>query len=210
MIAWKIGQNVNYLLEAINSLTGTMINWAIDQLQLAKTPQELDKLAESVQDTKNLFFIPALNGLRFPHYNPYARGTFVGLTLEHTKAHLCRAILEGIAYCIKDFINQIEKEFKININSVFCDGGVSKSNPLLQFSADIMNKEFVRAAEKESTALGAAFLAGLAVGYWKNLNELKSLKKIDRVFKPQMDPQIRDQKYKKWEKAVKRSFNWAK
>lgn len=210
LIAWKIKDETKYMLEAINALTGTIINWAIDNLKLAPNPQELDKLAESVSDSKNLYFIPALNGLRFPYYNPYARGTFVGLTLEHTNAHLCRAILEGIAYTIKDFLTPIEEELKIIITSLNCDGGVSKSDFLLQFSADIINKEFIRAGQKESTALGAAFLAGLAIGFWKDINEIKCLKKIDKTFIPQMDPAFKKAKYKLWQNAIKRSYDWAK
>ncbi|MHA1341336.1 MAG: glycerol kinase 5 [Promethearchaeota archaeon] len=209
LVAWKIGDKINYMLEGINALTGTLINWVVDDLGIVSSPQELDKLAESVEDAENLYAVPALNGIRFPYFDSFARGLMIGFSLNTKKAHLCRAILEGIAFRTKDILDVIEYELNIKIPYLCADGGVSNSDPLLQFSADILNKEVHRQKQKEITALGAAFLAGLGIKYWNSLKEIKNVKQVEKVFKPNMKQHIRDEKYKRWLKAVQRSFNWA-
>lgn len=210
LIAWRLNGKCTYMLEGTNAMTGTMIDWAINHFHAADTPQQLDQRAASVSDSEGVYIVPALSGIRFPYFDSFARGIAIGLSLQTRNPHFCRAILEGIGFRSKDVIDIVESELKIHINDIDVDGGVSNSDPLLQFSADILNKKIFRPEQKEMTALGAAYLAGLSVGFWNDLDELKQLHKADRVFEPNMDEETRVKKYKRWQDAVKKTFNWAR
>ena len=209
LIAWCLDNKVTYMLEGYLGATGSAVQWLCDGLQIVGTPSETDGIACSVDDTGGVYVVPAFQGLTSPYWDPLARGIVVGLTRGTRKEHVVRATLEAIAYCCRDIMVSMEEDSGVAIKTIKADGNASSNNFVLQFMADLLDVEIERPVLLESTALGAAFLAGLSVKYWKSQEELKKYRKVDSRFHPVMDHAEREKLYGKWKKAVKRSFDWA-
>ncbi len=207
-IAIGLNGNVQYALEGSVFMGGATVKWLRDQLGIIKTAKECDMLAESVPDSNGAFLVPAFTGLGTPYWDPYARGVLVGLTRGVTKAHICRATLEAISYQVKDILTCMQEDAAIPLSLMKVDGGACKSNVMLQFQADILNKPIYRPQNVETTALGAAFCAGLAVGVWQSKDEILNIWKVEKIFMPHMEDSRRDQLYDLWKRAVERSKNW--
>jgi len=199
-----------YAMEGSVFVTGAAIQWFRDALKIIEVSAEINVLAESVESTEGVYFVPAFTGLGAPYWDMYARGTIVGITRGTRRAHIARAILESIAYLTRDVVDAMKADTGIDIKVLKVDGGASKSNFLMQFQADILGVDVVRPVIKETTALGAAFLAGLAVDVWRGLDELRKLWRVERVFKPSMNVDERERLYRGWRAAVKRALGWAK
>ena len=207
-IAWEIGGTVNYALEGSVFIGGAAIQWLRDGIEFFGHAQESEKLAESLKDNDGVFFVPALTGLGAPHWDQNARGAFFGLTRGTTISHMTRAALEAIAYQVFDVLKAMEKDTGESTKELRVDGGATANNFLMQFQADILGCEIKRPKIIETTAIGAAFLAGLAVGFWKDQNELEKLWETDKKFEPKMDKDAVDNLIHFWHKAVERSKNW--
>ena len=208
-IAWGLSTQVSYALEGSIFVAGAAIQWLRDELRLISTAGESEKLASSVRDTAGCYVVPAFTGLGAPYWDQYARGAIVGLTRGVNRAHIVRATLESIAYQTLDVLDVMQEDSGIRLNTLKADGGASNNNFLMQFQADIADVPVMRPACVETTALGAAYLAGLAVGYWQGTKELVSNWQVDRVFQPSMDEKKRQAQIAGWKKAVTRSFEWA-
>lgn len=207
-IGWKIGDTVTYALEGSVFVGGAAVQWIRDGLGLIKDASEIEALATSVSDNGDVYFVPALAGLGSPYWDSYARGTIVGLTRGSTKGHIARATLEGIAYQVYDIVKAMEADAKTKGSELRVDGGATANNFLLQFQSDIFEFPVVRPKQLESTALGAAYLAGLAVGYWKNMESLQNQWAKDKTFEPDLSSEKVEQLLLKWHRAVSRSQNW--
>ncbi len=199
-----------YALEGSIFITGAAIQWIRDGLKLIEVSAEINPLAESAPDTGGVYFVPAFVGLGAPYWDHYARGLIIGITRGTERKHLARATLEAIAYLTRDVIEAMIADTGRPITILKADGGAAKSDFLLQFQADILNIKVVRPVVFETTSLGVAYLAGLAVGFWKDLNEIRANWKMEREFTPKMDPETRERLYKGWKAAVKRALGWAK
>jgi len=209
-IAYGLNGKVQYALEGSVFMGGATIKWLRDQLGIIRTAHECDTLAESVPDSNGVVLVPAFTGLGSPYWDAYARGILIGLTRGVTKAHICRATIEAISYQVKDLLVCMMEDAEINIKQVKVDGGASVSNVMMQFQSDILNKPIFRPQNVETTALGAAFCAGLAVGVWKSKEDILNYWKIDKIFTPDMTNSKREQLYSLWKRAVERSKEWAK
>lgn len=207
-IGWKINGKVTYALEGSVFVGGAAVQWVRDGLNLIDDAKQIEDLASSVPDNGGVYFVPALTGLGAPYWDPYARGAILGLTRGSTQAHIARATLEGIAYQVYDIVKAMEADANAKGTELRVDGGASANNFLMQFQADIFNFQVIRPKLLETTALGAAYLAGLAVGFWKSLDDLKDQWSIDKVFNPDMDQANAKSLLKDWHKAVSRSKNW--
>lgn len=207
-IAWQIDDQVAYALEGSIFVGGAAVQWIRDGLKLIDDAKEIEALASSVTDNGGVYFVPALTGLGAPHWDPYARGAIVGLTRGSTQAHVARATLEGIAYQVYDIVKAMEADSGVAGAELRVDGGATANNLLMQFQSDIFGFPVVRPKLLEITALGAAYLAGLAVEFWPDLDSLKSQWKIDRSFEPEMDQAQAEEYLSTWHKAVKRAANW--
>ncbi|MHA1820602.1 MAG: glycerol kinase 5 [Promethearchaeota archaeon] len=203
LVAWVLDGKPTYMLESYVATAGTLIDWLGKGIGLSDTPKVLNELAAQTDDTEGVIFIPAQAGIRYPYFNPHARGSILGLSLATHRRHVARAVLEGLALRLYDIIEGIQEDTKIKISKIKVDGGVSKSDQLLQILADISDRMIERAPEPDMTATGAAYLAGLGVGFWKDKQELISLQKGYASFKPNMEPEKRKQKIEKWRKAIK-------
>jgi len=203
-VAWKIGEETAYALEGSIFVGGSAVQWLRDGLGIIRSSAEVEELAASVPDNGGVYFVPALTGLGAPHWNAEARGLICGLSRGSTAAHIARATLEGIAFQTMDIVDAMSRDAGIPLSTVNVDGGCSKNNLLMQFQADMTGAQVVRPVETESTALGAAYAAGLAVGVWPSLEALASSKSIDRVFVPQMDEQARERCKSGWKDALER------
>ena len=208
-IAWGLSGQVSYALEGSIFVTGAAIQWLRDELRFISTAGESEKLASSVHDTAGCYVVPAFTGLGAPYWDQYARGAIVGLTRGVNRAHIVRATLESIAYQTLDVLEVMQEDSGIRLNTLKADGGASNNDFLMQFQADIANVPVMRPACVETTALGAGYLAGLAVGFWPGTKELVSNWQVDRVFQPAMDDNKRQAQIAGWKKAVTRSFEWA-
>ncbi len=208
-IAWGLSTQVSYALEGSIFVAGAAIQWLRDELRFISTAGESEKLASSVHDTAGCYVVPAFTGLGAPYWDQYARGAIVGLTRGVNRAHIVRATLESIAYQTLDVLEVMQEDSGIRLNTLKADGGASNNDFLMQFQADIANVPVMRPACVETTALGAAYLAGLAVGFWPGTKELVSNWQVDRVFQPAMDENKRQAQIAGWKKAVTRSFEWA-
>ncbi|MFU0827947.1 MAG: Glycerol kinase [Lachnoclostridium sp.] len=208
-IAASEQNNVQYVLEGSVFVAGAAIQWLRDELGIISTAAESEKLATLVNDTNGGYVVPAFSGLGAPYWDQYARGTVVGITRGFNKNHLVRATLESIAYQTYDVLKAMEKDAGQRLKSLKVDGGASANNFLMQFQADILDVEVERPSCIETTALGTAYLAGLAVGYWKDKAEIKENWELNRTFKPGMDQSRRDKLISGWERAVQHSFHWA-
>jgi glycerol kinase len=207
-VAWKIGNEINYALEGSVFIGGAAIQWLRDGLKLFADAKETEKLATSVASNEGVYFVPALAGLGAPHWDQQARGAFFGITRGTTTAHFTRAALEAIAYQVFDVLKAMEKDSGKPTQELRVDGGATANNFLMQFQADLLNCEIKRPKIIETTALGAAFLAGLAVGFWKDQEELQKLWQPDKAFSPAMEDSKREKLVHFWHKAVERTKNW--
>lgn len=209
-VAWGIDGKVQYALEGSVFVAGAAIKWLRDELQIIQKPSDCDVLAREVDDTAGCYVVPAFTGLGAPYWDQYARGCIVGLTRGVNKKHIVRATLESIAYQVDDILKLIESDSGISLTSLKVDGGASASNLLMQMQADFSGADVCRPSCLEITALGAAYLAGLAVGYWSNLDELKHNMSVEKTFCPAISREDAKAKTDMWHKAVKCSFGWAK
>jgi glycerol kinase len=208
-VAYKFGSApAHYALEGSVAITGALVQWLRDNLGMIQKSSDVEVLAETVQDNGDVYFVPAFSGLYAPYWKDSARGVIAGLTRYANKGHIARAVLEATAYQTRDVVEAMEKDAQIELKGVRVDGGMVVNELLMQFQADILNREVVRPAVQETTALGAAYAAGLAVGFYSEVEQLRSKWKSDRVWKPQMTQSDRDRLYRGWKKAVTRSFDW--
>lgn len=208
-IALGLNGEVQYALEGSVFMGGAVIKWLRDELELISTAAECDVLAESVPNSNGAFLVPAFTGLGTPYWDMYARGTIVGLTRGVKKAHICRAALDAIAFQVKDIITCMIDDSGTPLSSFKVDGGACVSDVMMQFQSDILDAAVFRPKNVETTALGAAFLAGLAVGFWNGPEELFDCWQLDKMFTPKMPITDRNSLYKQWQKAVERSRKWA-
>jgi glycerol kinase len=204
-VGWQVNGETTYVLEGSVFNAGSAIQWLRDELGIIKTARECDFLAESVADNAGVYMVPAFTGLGAPHWDMYARGTILGLTRGSSRAHLCRAVLEAIAYQTADLVLAMEKDAGRTISILRVDGGASVSDILMQIQADLLQIQVERPQMVETTAWGAACLAGLAAGVWSDCKQLENRRRIDRVFTPQMN---RREAFEVWHAAVKRAMNW--
>ncbi len=207
-IALGMNGKVEYALEGSVFIGGAVIKWLRDELELISSAPEIDRLAESVPDANGAYLVPAFVGLGTPYWDMYARGTIVGLTRGVKKAHICRAALEGIAFEVRDVLDEMVRDSGTAINTLNVDGGACVSNVMMQFQADILNTKVCRPKNVETTALGAAYLAGLAVGFWKSKEEILQRRETERIFEPEMKEDRRTELYDGWKKAVERAKGW--
>jgi len=208
-IAWQLGDKVTYALEGSVFVGGAAIQWLRDGIGLISNAAVSESMAKSVHDNGGVYFVPALTGLGAPYWDQYARGTIIGITRGTTASHLARAALEGICYQVYDVLTAMENDINAKPKEVRVDGGAVANNFLLQFQADITRCPVVRPKVLETTALGAAYMAGLAVGYWKNVEELKQQWTKDKLFTAKMDETEASRILSEWHKAVERSLHWA-
>lgn len=201
-IAWGLNDKVTYALEGSVFIAGALIKWLRDNVKIIDNVNDTENIAFSVSNNNDVYFVPAFTGLGAPYWNMEAKGAIVGLKQSDKKEHIIRAALESLAYQTKDIFTVMERDSKIILKSLNVDGGASVNNFLMQFQSDILNININRTINAESTAMGAAFLAGLAVGFW-NLNEIKEINKIDKIFTPEINDYKRKKLYKGWKNAVK-------
>ena len=209
-IAWGLDGTVYYALEGSIFVAGAAIQWLRDEMRLIDSAMDSEYMARKVSDTNGCYVVPAFTGLGAPHWDQYARGTIVGLTRGVNKYHIIRATLESLAYQVNDVLNAMEADSEIPLSALKVDGGASANDFLMQTQADIINAPVKRPRCIETTAMGAAYLAGLAVGYWKDKEEVVKNWAMDREFTPQIEEEARIKKIKGWEKAVKYAYGWAK
>ena len=209
-IAWGVDGKVEYALEGSIFIGGAIIQWLRDELRILYNAKQSQFYAESVEDTNGVYIVPAFAGLGAPHWNMYARGCVMGLTRGANREHLVRASLESIAYQVKDVLHAMEEDSGLKLVDLKVDGGASSNDFLMQFQSDILNTSINRPKVIETTALGAAYLAGLAVGFYSSKDDIKNSWLIDREFTSNMDDTKRNRLYRGWRKAVKRSLDWAK
>lgn len=209
-IAWGLNDKVTYALEGSVFVAGAAIQWLRDELKLLDSSSDSEYLASKVKDTNGCYVVPAFTGLGAPYWDPYARGVIVGLTRGVNKYHIIRATLESLAYQVNDVIAAMQQDANTILSTLKVDGGASANDLLLQMQADLCKAPVVRPSCVETTALGAAYFAGLAVGYWKDLDEIKENWQIDRIIKAQLKDEEREQKIAKWKQAVSLAKGWAK
>ena len=209
-IAWGLDGKVNYALEGSIFVAGAAIQWLRDELRLIDSSADSEYMAQKVKDSNGCYVVPAFTGLGAPYWDQYARGTIVGLTRGVTKYHIIRATLESIAYQVCDVLNAMEADSGISLSSLKVDGGASANNFLIQTQADLIGAPVKRPSCIETTAMGAAYLAGLSVGYWKNKEDVLKNWAVDQTMEPSITQEERKQRIKGWKKAVKYAFDWAR
>jgi glycerol kinase len=209
-IAWGLDGKVNYALEGSIFVAGAAIQWLRDEMRLVDSSPDSEYMATKVKDTNGCYVVPAFTGLGAPHWDQYARGTIVGITRGVNKYHIIRATLESLAYQVHDVLKAMEADSGISLAALKVDGGASANNFLMQFQSDMLGADVNRPKCVETTAMGAAYLAGLAVGYWKSKEDVVANWGIDRVFSNQATEEEREEKISGWTKAVKCSYGWAK
>ncbi len=207
-IAWRIGNETTYALEGSIFITGAAVQWLRDSLKAIETSSDVEALAGSVENNGGVYFVPAFVGLGAPYWDPYARGTIIGLTRGSTVGHIARAVLESMCYQTRDVLEAMIADSHVQLKALRVDGGAVANNLLMQFQADILGVPVQRPKVAETTALGAAYLAGLAVGFWSSQQEVAAHWAIDRTFEPQMGADRRDALYAGWKRAVERSMRW--
>jgi glycerol kinase len=208
-VAWKLNNKVEYALEGSIFIAGAVVQWLRDGLHIIRAASEIESLANKVTGAEGVYVVPAFAGLGAPHWNQYARGSMFGITRGTSKEHIARASLESIAYQTTDVLKAMESDSGISIKELRVDGGATINNLLMQFQSDILQVPVVRPKVYETTALGAAYLAGLAVGYWTSVTELQKQWQVDKTFKPSMDTVTVTQLMRGWQRAVKASIAWA-
>ncbi|CAG4915254.1 unnamed protein product [Acidocella sp. C78] len=208
-LAYQFGDETpRYALEGAIAITGALVQWLRDNLKLFDVAPQIEPLARSVEDNGDVYIVPAFSGLYAPYWKDDARGVIAGLTRYATRAHLARAALESTAYQVRDVVEAMQEDSGIRLATLKTDGGMVANELLMQFQADILNAPVVRPKMTETTALGAAYAAGLAVGYWANLEDLRANWGVDKTWEPAMAAETRDKYYRSWKKAVQRSFAW--
>lgn len=207
-VLWKVGQDVSYALEGMADVSGAAIQWLRDGLGIIKENRDAEKLARMVKDTDGVYFVPAFVGLGSPYFDSYARGMIGGIQRGSSKAHIARAALEGMAYQVRDALNIMEKACGTELEILRVDGGGAKSDFLMQFQADILGIPVERPKVTETTCLGAAYLAGIAVGVWESLGEVAENWKLERCFEPAISQDKRETLCKGWKRAVERASHW--
>ena len=208
-VAYKFGAELpRYALEGSIAITGALVQWLRDNLGLITKSADIESLAKTVKDNGGVYFVPAFSGLYAPYWKESARGVIAGLTRYANKGHLARAVLEATAYQTREVVEAMEKDAETPLTSLRVDGGMVGNEILMQFQSDILNREVVRPRVAETTALGAAYAAGLAVGFFKGTDELRSNWQADRTWKPALGAEEREELYRQWKKAVTRSFDW--
>ena len=205
-VAWKIGDEVKYALEGSIYVGGSVVQWLRDGLGFIKSSSEVEELASSVPDSGGVYFVPALTGLAAPYWDQYARGTIVGITRGTTRAHIARAALDGIAFQTYDIAQAMARDLSAPLTELKVDGGASRNNLLMQFQSNLLGIPVVRPKITETTALGAAYLAGLAVGFWKNIDEIKSQWQVERTFNPVPENEEIENAKKGWQDAIQRTL----
>ena len=207
-IAWQIDGKTTYALEGSIFVGGAIVQWLRDELGLISKSSDVEELANRVQDNGGVYLVPALTGLGAPHWDQYARGTILGLTRGSNAGHIARAALESIAFQTCDVLKSMQADLGSSIKELRVDGGAVMNNLLMQFQADVLGAPVYRPKVMETTALGAAYLAGLATGYWQNVEEIKKQWSVDRCFTREMEPEKVQKLLKRWEKALSRAMNW--
>jgi len=207
-VAWHLSDRREFALEGSVFIAGAAVQWLRDGLGIIRSSKEVDRLASAVADNGGVYLVPAFAGLGAPHWDPYARGTILGLTGGSTAAHLARATLESIAYQTADVLEAMQADSGITLKELRVDGGATRSDLLMQFQADILGVPVVRPVLLESTALGAAYLAGLGVGYWRDGAEIDAQWKRERAFEPRLAVAERDRLKSRWAQAVARAKDW--
>lgn len=208
-VAWKIGDQTTYALEGSIFIAGAVVQWLRDGLGIIKKSVDIEKLAAKVKDSDGIYFVPAFAGMGAPHWNQHARGTLFGITRGSTAAHIARAGLDSIAYQTFDVLQAMQNDSDIEICELRVDGGATVNNQLMQFQSDLLQKQVVRPKYTETTALGAAYLAGLAVNYWSDMDELRQHWQMGRTFSPVMEPESIAMMIKGWHRAINASHAWA-
>ena len=209
-VGYKIGSAAPvYALEGSVAIAGSLVQWVRDKLKLIKSAPEINALAETVPDNGDVYFVPAFTGLFAPYWRSDARGVIAGLTHYVTDGHVARAVLEATAFQAMEIFKAMEKDSNITLSTLRVDGGMTASEILMQFQADILDVTVTRPAQTETTVIGAAYAAGLAVGFWKDISELKQYWRVDKRWQPDMDEKRREELCRNWRKAVERTFNWA-
>jgi len=207
-IAWKIGAEVTYALEGAVFIAGAAVQWVRDGLKAIQSSAEVEQLAATVEDAEGVYLVPAFVGLGAPYWDPYARGLIIGITRNTRMGHIARATVDSMAYQTRDLLALMQAEAGLQLSALRVDGGAAANNALLQFQADILHVPVHRPVVAETTALGAAYLAGLAVGYWAGPEDVTNNWVLDREFTPAMDETRRERLYRGWKKAVARSLDW--
>jgi len=209
-VAWKVNGKVNYAFEGSIFIAGAVVQWLRDGLGIIRSSSEVEALARQVNSTEGVYFVPAFTGLGTPHWNPYATGMMVGLTRGTKAAHIARAALESIAYQTMEVLKAMEAAAGTPITELRVDGGATANNLLMQFQADVMQTKVIRPTTSESTALGAAYLAGLAVGYWKDTAEIEQFWKAEKIFTPGIPADQVTAGFLGWQKAVRTILAWTR
>jgi glycerol kinase len=207
-IAWGVDGEVDYALEGSIFVAGAAVQWLRDELGLVQSAAETSEIAGALTDNGGVYVVPAFVGLGAPYWDMYARGTIVGLTRGSGRSHIVRAVLESIAYQTRDVIRAIEEDSGVTLKDLRVDGGAVVNDFLMQFQADVLGVQVTRPKVTETTALGAAYLAGLATGFWKSRDEIEGKWAAERVFAPSMEDGQREQLYRGWTRAVERSRSW--
>jgi glycerol kinase len=208
-LAYKLGDKpAQYALEGSIAVTGALVQWIRDNLGMIQKSSDIETLARTEKDSGGVYFVPAFSGLYAPYWKTSARGVIAGLTRYANKGHLARAVLESTAFQTREVVEAMQLDSKINLDVLRTDGGMVENVLLMQFQSDILNRPVVRPVVKETTALGASYAAGLAVGFYKDFEELKANWAIDHTWNPHMEEDVREEKYRLWKKAVTRSFDW--
>jgi glycerol kinase len=208
-IGWGLNGKITYCLEGAVFIAGAVVQWLRDGAKMIRTSAEVEQLAATVPDSGGVYFVPAFVGLGAPHWDPYARGAIVGLTRGTEAGHIARAALESMAFQSRDLLEAMQRDAGIHLEALKVDGGASVNNDLMQFQANVLGVKVERPVVSETTALGAAYLAGLAVGYWSDVSDVSRNWALDREFKPQVQEEERNRWYRGWQKAVGRSLDWA-
>ena len=207
-VGWKIGDSVTYALEGSVFVGGAVVQWLRDGLGIIKNSADVEPLAATVDDSDGVYIVPAFVGLGAPHWDPYARGSIIGITRGTSAAHIARAAVDSMAYQSRDLIEAMKSDSDLQLQSLKVDGGASVNNALMQFQSDVLDCTVQRPVVAETTALGAAYLAGLAVGFWKDTSDVQQNWQLDQEFKPAMDAADRDRLCTNWQRAVERSLGW--
>lgn len=207
-IAWQVNGDTYYALEGSIFIGGAVVQWLRDGLGIIKSSAEVEELARQVPDNGDLYLVPSFTGMGAPHWDQYARGLMIGISRGTTRAHIARAALESIAFQTMDVLDVMAKDTGINLTELRVDGGASANNLLMQFQSDVLGINVVRPKTIETTAMGAAYLAGLATGYWKNIEEIANLWQLDKTFTPGMPAETLQKMKDKWADAVERAKSW--
>jgi glycerol kinase len=208
-VAYKFGrQPARYALEGSVAITGALVQWLRDNLKIIEKSSDIESLARTVKDNGGVYFVPAFSGLYAPYWKATARGVIAGLTRFANRGHIARAVLEATAFQVLEVVEAMERDSHIRLDTLRSDGGMIKNVLLMQFQSDILNRPVVRPVVRETTALGAAYAAGLAIGFFKDTEELRAHWGAEHTWKPSMEKAMRENLYRHWKKAVTRSFDW--